>query len=1036
MIIRVIGFLLLFRLLLLDNGAISVIGADTNSSIRPKVVNVGAIMSFNSTIGKVAKLAIKAALDDVNSSPKILQGTKLNISMWDSNHSGFLGAVEAMTIIESGVVAIIGPQSSVIAHVVSQVAKGLEVPLLSFSATDPTLSSLEYPFFVRTTQSDLFQMAAIADIVDYFGWREVAAIYTDDDFGRNGIAALGDKLAKKRCKISYKAPMSPELSIEDIKNVLYQVAIQESRIIVLHTYNNYGLEVLKVARSLQMLERGYVWIATNWLSDVIDTDFPLSPGALNDVQGLLTLRVHTPDSKIKRNFVSRWKDLIRKESRGSSFGFNAYALYAYDTVWILAHALNAFFDQGGNITFSNNSLLSQLNDTNLHFDAMSTFDGGELLLSNIWQVNMTGLTGHIQYDSDRNLIDPSFDIINVVGTGYHTIGYWSKFLGLSLKPPESLHSEASNLKLNSSSSPKLSAVMWPGQTTEKPRGWVFPNNGNLLRIGVPWRVDYREFISYSASTDTFSGYCIDVFIASVGLLPYAVPYKLISFGDGKSNPNINELVEKISAGVFDAVVGDVSITTNRTRNADFTQPYIESGLVVVAPVKTVDSNAWAFLRPFTPMMWCVTGLSFIFVGAVVWILEHRLNDEFRGSAVQLGENTVSTLGRFVLIIWLFIVLIINSSYTASLTSILTVQQLTSHVKGIESLIVNREPIGYQKGSFAVNYLNEQLNIPMSLLKPLNSEDEFAEALEKGPRKGGVAAIVDERAYLELFLSSRCELSIVGQEFTKNGWGFAFPRDSPLAIDLSTALLKLSENGELQKIHDKWLTRKACSSQDTKLEVDRLELKSFWGLFLFCGIACVVALIINFALTLKQFFLHYTPEEEELPGQSTSRSKSSRVQTFLSFVDEKEEEIKKRSKKRHMEKGSSRGSTPGYMSNRSIMGLSLDGSRINNLEFSPDISNGGSNEVHIQRNTGYAIDVFTAALNLLPYDVSYKLIAFGNRMINLDIDELIKTLNGVFDAIVGDIVITTETARLVNYTQPFLESGLVLWPLLGSDACGH
>ncbi|KAB1201752.1 Glutamate receptor 3.3 [Morella rubra] len=64
-----------------------------------------------------------------------------------------------------------------------------------------------------------------------------------------------------------------------------------------------------------------------------------------------------------------------------------------------------------------------------------------------------------------------------------------------------------------------------------------------------------------------------------------------------------------------------------------------------------------------------------------------------------------------------------------------------------------------------------------------------------------------------------------------GWGFAFPRDSPLAIDMSIAILKLSENGELQKIHDKWLARKACMSEGAKEEVDRLPLKSFWGLFL-------------------------------------------------------------------------------------------------------------------------------------------------------------------------------------------------------------
>ena len=50
----------------------------------------------------------------------------------------------------------------------------------------------------------------------------------------------------------------------------------------------------------------------------------------------------------------------------------------------------------------------------------------------------------------------------------------------------------------------------------------------------------------------------------------------------------------------------------------------------MAPVKTQESNAWAFLRPFTPMMWCVIGVSFIFVGVIVWILEHRFNDDFRG----------------------------------------------------------------------------------------------------------------------------------------------------------------------------------------------------------------------------------------------------------------------------------------------------------------------------------------------------------------------------------------------------------------------
>lgn len=133
---------------------------------------------------------------------------------------------------------------------------------------------------------------------------------------------------------------------------------------------------------------------------------------------------------------------------------------------------------------------------------------------------------------------------------------------------------------------------------------------------------------------------------------------------------------------------------------------------------------------------------------------------------------MSTLGRLVLIIWLFVVLIINSSYTASLTSILTVQQLTSRIEGIDSLISGTDRIGIQDGSFAYKYLIDELNIAESRLVKLKNEEDYSNALLLGLKNGGVAAIVDELPYIELFLSkSKCEFRTVGQEFTKSGWGF-------------------------------------------------------------------------------------------------------------------------------------------------------------------------------------------------------------------------------------------------------------------------
>ncbi|CAH1435284.1 unnamed protein product [Lactuca virosa] len=871
-----------------------------NASTRPAVVNIGAIFTFDSTIGRVAKVAIEEAVKDVNANSTVLRGSELRIEMRSSNCSGFLGMVGALQFMESDTVAIVGPQSSVVAHIISHVANELQVPLLSFAATDPTLSNLQFPYFIRSTQSDLHQMTAVSEIIDYYTWREVIAIYIDDDYGRNGVLALDDALAARRCRISYKAGIPPGSESElgygrsEIMDILVKIALMESRVIVLHVYPDIGFLIFSVARYLGMMEDGYVWIATDWLSSALDSNFPNLSDKMDDMQGVLALRQHTPGSK---SFTEKFKKLS-----GGSFGLNSYGLYAYDSVWIIAHALDAFFDQGGVISFSNDSRLSNAGLADLHLDAMSIFNGGKLLLDNILNSDFIGLTGHIKFDSDRSLVNPAYDILNIIGTGFRTVGYWSNSSGLSTLTPENLDSK----KVNGSHNQELHSVIWPGEIVTKPRGWVFPNNGKLLKIAVPIRVSYKEFVSQLPGSNYSKGFCIDVFVSAVNLLPYAVPYQFVPFGNGKENPSYTELVRLIAAGVFDGAVGDIAIVTNRTRIVDFTQPYAASGLVVVAPFKKMNTGAWAFLRPFSPTLWAVTAFFFLVVGTVVWILEHRINDEFRGTPKRQiitilwfslstlffahRENTASTLGRIVLLIWLFVVLIINSSYTASLTSILTVQQLSSPIKGIDTLKKTNDRIGYQVGSFAERYLVDEIGISESRLVPLGTPDAYADALLKGSDKGGVAAIVDERPYVELFLSNQCKFRVVGREFTKSGWGFAFPRDSPLAVDLSTAILTLSENGDLQRIHDKWLIRSGCSTDNSELESDRLHLKSFWGLFLICGIACFIALFIYFCQVFRRFrnIARAAPDS----GGAGSR----RLQTLLSLIDEKKDPRDKKRQK--------------------------------------------------------------------------------------------------------------------------------------------
>lgn len=129
---------------------------------------------------------------------------------------------------------------------------------------------------------------------------------------------------------------------------------------------------------------------------------------------------------------------------------------------------------------------------------------------------------------------------------------------------------------------------------------------------------------------------------------------------------------------------------------------------------------------------------------------------------------------------------------------------------------------------------------------------------------------------------------------------AFPRDSPLAIDLSTAILQLSENGDLQRIHDKWLVKSACTMDNAELESDRLQLKSFWGLFLICGIVCFIALAIYCFQIIRQL---YRGDAQESDLSSSSGSHSNRFRRIISILDEKKEPSKRGSKRRKVEKSS-------------------------------------------------------------------------------------------------------------------------------------
>jgi hypothetical protein len=136
------------------------------------------------------------------------------------------------------------------------------------------------------------------------------------------------------------------------------------------------------------------------------------------------------------------------------------------------------------------------------------------------------------------------------------------------------------------------------------------------------------------------------------------------------------------------------------------------------------------------------------------------------------ERLESNLSRFLVIVWVFVVLILTSSYTASLASMLTVQQLLPTVTtDVRELQKRHHDIGYQEGSFIKDSL-VSMGFDERRLRPYKTEDEIADALSRGPANGGIAAVFDEIPYLKVFLSNYCEgYKMVGPIYKTDGLGF-------------------------------------------------------------------------------------------------------------------------------------------------------------------------------------------------------------------------------------------------------------------------
>ncbi|KAL4372475.1 hypothetical protein S245_022055 [Arachis hypogaea] len=805
------------------------------SCIDYKILNIGAIIDFHSLIGMEQKIAMEVAIKDVNS---ILSCYKLVLNFNDS-HRNPSSMVAADLANSKKVQAIIGTKldGATLVNEIPQSSK--EIPIISLTSSSE-IRQIPLPNFIQIGNDITLNLQCIAAIICEFNWRKVTAIYEHDNgftsYDSDILTKLSYSLSHVNSEVenyvafpSMDTLLDPKTAIEHelkkLKNKSYNRVF-----LILQSSLEFATILFEKANQMGLMEKGSVWIITDDIASHLDSmDYSSVTFNMQGVIGCKTSFVELSQTFKRFNFAFRREfGLEYPEEEIENPYPSLSALRAYDAIWIIAHALRKSQSQG-----------------NFSMEELS---------KNIVATNHEGLSGKISFKDGKLLEPATFKIVNVIGKSYNELAYWSPESGFS----ENLVNQISPSSASASASGRvlLSNANWPGGSKSVPKGWVYNNGGRRsLKIGVPAGDPCPQFVNVSynqrLNQTHITGFSIHVFEAVVKHLPYQLPYHLVPFYG-----SYDDIVVQVNNKVFDAAVGDIQVMDQRYAYAEFSHPYIPSGIAMVAKVKPDRSKeTWMFMEAFTKEMWLLMAAMHMFVSFVIWLIEREHNSEIKGFGTMLWfsvttlffvhrEPVKTNLARAVLAPWLFAILIVTACFTASLSSMMTVSQLEPSVPDIQTLLRTNAVVGCNKNTFLVHYLVNELKFKPENVKGFESISDFPRAFEKKE----IVAAFTIAPHAEVFLATHCKGYIkAGPTLKLGGLGFAFPKGSALSIDISRATLKAIESGEVQKLEEEMLSKTTCGSPNSNI-IQNVELgpQPFFGLFGICGGIAVFGLLVSMA----------------------------------------------------------------------------------------------------------------------------------------------------------------------------------------------
>ena len=283
--------------------------------------------------------------------------------------------------------------------------------------------------------------------------------------------------------------------------------------------------------------------------------------------------------------------------------------------------------------------------------------------------------------------------------------------------------------------------------------------------------------------------------------------------------SVKGVLQSVADGQGDLGAADISITADREKRFDFTQPIIAAGLQIIVPAHTtqrVQPGLVDFLKllfSHTMAVWLLAALALTVVPAhIIWFMERGDAESmvdrkyfpgiFQAFGWGLGMLAAAPFDpprqwpiRMVTVLWTFVSIIFVAYYTAILTSNLTVATIESQI-GTPADLLGKQVCTVANTTSPPSL--DRLGVSYTGLPKI--EDCYA-----GLKNDTFDAVVYDAPVLEYYVthSGAGIAAMAGPIFKDEDYGIVFPIGSKLKEEADGALLSMEEDGSYDLIKQKW-----------------------------------------------------------------------------------------------------------------------------------------------------------------------------------------------------------------------------------------